>query len=316
MSATSRLFCLDTVMMDVVMVLSNIPQPGTDVLAERGLLTTGGGFNSMSSAARQGMPVVYAGRMGTGPFSALATRSLADEGISAPIPPNRDVDAGFCVVIVEDSGERTFMTSRGAEGTLQLSDLQTLDVRDGDFVLVSGYNVMYPGLAELVLEWISGLGDGVIVALDPSNRVYDIPTAYLDSILGRADWILCNETEARDLTGSDEPSVAAVMIAALTRRGDAVVRHGATGCTVVHDGSGPVVVNAFATKVVDTNGAGDTHNGVFIAELARGTTPEEAARRANAAASMAISELGPAMCPTRELIDARLTGTVESSASR
>ena len=298
-------------MMDIVMMLGSIPRPGTDVLAERGLLTTGGGFNSMSSAARQGMSVVYAGKLGTGPFSTLATHSLEEEGITAPILPNQDSDAGFCVVIVEDSGERTFMTSRGAEGTLQLTDLQMLDAGDGDFVLVSGYNVMYPGLAEMVLEWISELSDGVIVALDPSNRVSDIPATYLESILARADWILCNETEARDLTGSDEPAVAAVSIAALTRRGDAVVRHGATGCTVVHDGSGPVTVSGFATKVVDTNGAGDTHNGVFIAELSRGTAPEEAARRANAAASMAISELGPAMCPNRELIDSRLAQPAE-----
>lgn len=297
------------------MTVSNVPRPGADVLAERGLLTTGGGFNSMSSAARQGMSVVYAGKLGTGPFSTLAVRSLDDEGISAPIPPNHESDAGFCVVIVEDSGERTFMTSRGAEGTLQLNDLQALDIRDGDFVLVSGYNVMYPGLAEMVLEWIGELSDGVVVALDPSNRVYDIPAPYLETILARADWILCNETEAHDLTGSGEPAVAAVAIAALTRRGDAVVRHGATGCTVVHDGSGPVEVNGFATKVVDTNGAGDTHNGVFIAELARGTDPEEAARRANAAASIAISELGPATCPTRTLIDARIAQSAALAAS-
>jgi sugar/nucleoside kinase (ribokinase family) len=300
------LFCLDTVMMDIVMTVSRVPAAGSDVLAERGMLTTGGGFNCMSSAARQGMPVVYAGKLGTGPFSTLARQSLDAELIRAPIVSDPITDAGFCVVIVDGSGERTFLTSRGAEGALHLSDLRDLDARDGDYVLLSGYNVMYPVLAEMVLAWITGLDEGVVVAFDPSNRVYDIPSQYLQSALARADWLLCNEIEALHLTGLDSSPDSVVALGRLTGRGNAVVRHGATGCTVVHRCSDPEVVDGFAAVVVDTNGAGDTHNGVFIAELARGSAVANAARRANIAASVAISSLGPATCPTRDEIDERM----------
>jgi sugar/nucleoside kinase (ribokinase family) len=58
--------------------------------------------------------------------------------------------------------------------------------------------------------------------------------------------------------------------------------------------------------VVDTNGAGDVHNGVFLAELSRGTDVIDALRRANVAASIAIGQVGPAACPTRDVIDAHL----------
>jgi sugar/nucleoside kinase (ribokinase family) len=64
--------------------------------------------------------------------------------------------------------------------------------------------------------------------------------------------------------------------------------------------SAAVVVDGFATTVVDTTGAGDVHNGVFIAELASGHDVLGAARWANAAAAMAISKFGPATCPPRE----------------
>ena len=56
-------------------------------------------------------------------------------------------------------------------------------------------------------------------------------------------------------------------------------------------------VAGFSVVVVDTNGAGDTHSGVFLAELALGTGVIEAAQRGNAAAAVAISVLGPASCP-------------------
>lgn len=293
-------------MIDVVMTIAQLPHSGGDVLARQSLLTTGGGFNAMAAAARQGMAVVYAGKLGDGPFSTRALTSLHDEDIDAPIAAQRDLDAGFCVVMVEESGERTFLTSRGAEGALTKRDLEGLDVRDGDYVLVSGYNVMYPAMADVVLEWLGTLGDGVIVVLDPSNRVDEIAPRYLDVVLARTDWIVCNEIEALALTGLEDVSLGAHALARRVRGASCVVRHGATGCTVVDELSTPVVVAAFATEVVDTNGAGDTHNGVFIAELARGASAREAARWANAAASIAVSQLGPATCPSRENILERL----------
>jgi sugar/nucleoside kinase (ribokinase family) len=70
---------------------------------------------------------------------------------------------------------------------------------------------------------------------------------------------------------------------------------------LVKDGE-PVLVDSFNVAVVDTNGAGDTHSGVFLAELTLGTDVIEAARRGNAASAVAISVLGPASCPNRDVI--------------
>ncbi len=63
--------------------------------------------------------------------------------------------------------------------------------------------------------------------------------------------------------------------------------------------AGAIEVDSFVTRVVDTNGAGDVHNGVFAAELASGHDAFAAARWANAAAAIAVSRLGPATSPTR-----------------
>jgi pyridoxal/pyridoxine/pyridoxamine kinase len=51
-----------------------------------------------------------------------------------------------------------------------------------------------------------------------------------------------------------------------------------------------------------TTGAGDTHNGIFLAELARGESPSRAARIANAGAALATEHFGPATSPSIDVI--------------
>jgi sugar/nucleoside kinase (ribokinase family) len=294
-------------MIDIVVRIDQIPESGSDVLASEHLIATGGGFNAMSAAARQGVTALYAGRLGRGPFSTIARTSFEHDDVDEPIDADAEHDAGFCVAMIDDGGERTFITSAGAEASLRPTDLATLDVADGDYVLVSGYNVMYADSAPMVLEWIEGLSDGVVVAFDPAIRVSDVPADNLQRILERADWTLCNETEATSLTGASSLEDAVRALAARTGRRGVVVRHGESGCTVLVKDGGPILVAGFRVAVVDTNGAGDTHSGVFLAELALGTGVIEAAQRGNAAAALAISVLGPASCPTRDVVTSMIS---------
>jgi sugar/nucleoside kinase (ribokinase family) len=300
MTSTARLFCLDTVLIDVVLKVAELPERAGDALASEQLITTGGGFNAMSAAARHDVSVTYAGRLGQGPFSSIATTALEGEGIAAPIELNRDRDAGICVVLSEPDGERSFVTSPGAEATLRASDLESLDVDEGDYVLVSGYNVMYDDSSEVVLRWLAGLPQGVTIAFDPATRMVDIPKANLEAVLVLASWLLCNASEGVNLSKSDDVAESAALLASMNDRLNVVVRDGARGCVVAINHREANVVDGFDTTVVDTNGAGDVHNGVFLAQLIRGLDVLEAARWANAAAAMSISRLGPATCPTRD----------------
>ena len=65
-------------------------------------------------------------------------------------------------------------------------------------------------------------------------------------------------------------------------------------------------VPGFDVSVVDTNGAGDAHAGAFLAALAAGFPRAQAARRANAAAAIAVTRAGPATGPTASELDAFL----------
>ncbi len=85
-----------------------------------------------------------------------------------------------------------------------------------------------------------------------------------------------------------------------------VVRTGAEGCVVLAEGGEAVPVPAFPVAPVDTTGAGDTHVGAFVAALARGLEPVEAARWANAAASHVVAARGQVSPPRLEELQAIL----------
>lgn len=299
-----RLFVLDTVMVDVMMKVAALPVLGSDIRASTHLITTGGGFNVMSAAARHGMTAVYAGQLGTGPTSAIALASLRREGIDVPVGVDPDVDLGFCLVLVDDNGERTFVTSTGAELCLTLADLDSIRVDSGDYVFLSGYNLVYPEIGASVTKWIEGLDSGVIVAFDPGPRFADIPQELWRRSLARTDWLFCNTAEGLSLSAESSLDTGMGILLAMTGRGGVIVHDGAQGCRVATRKIGPTRVAGFSVDVVDTNGAGDTHNGVVLAELARGTFVLDAARRANAAAALAVGRLGPATCPTRDEVSA------------
>ncbi len=298
-----RLLYLGNVVVDIVLDVPSLPGRGGDVLASRSRLTPGGGFNVMAAAARQGLPVAYAGAHGTGPFADLARAGLAAEGIEVLQPPTPDLDTGVVVAVVEDdTAERTFVTSLGAEATLTAADLAGVTARPGDAAALSGYGLVHPSNRGALLGWLTRLPASNTVVFDPGPLVASIPADALDQVLRRADWLTCNAREAAALTGHGRPPAAlralAGRLAGDGRRGAGVlVRTGSDGCLLSSSATEPLTVPGFRVTELDSNGAGDTHTGAFIAALASGADAPQAARRANAAAAISVTRRGPATAP-------------------
>ena len=103
----TRLVFAGEALVDLLMRIPALPERGGDMLAESSSVQVGGGFNIMAAAARQGLPVVYAGGHGTGPWGDRVRSALAAEGIMVLRPPDPDADTGFDVALVEADGERT-----------------------------------------------------------------------------------------------------------------------------------------------------------------------------------------------------------------
>src|ERR1700758_3205841 len=90
-----RLVFAGEAIVDVVMRVPALPQRGGAPLATPAEISAGGGFNVMAAAARQGLPVLYAGGHGTGPWGDVVRAALAAEGIGFFRPPPPGRDTGF-----------------------------------------------------------------------------------------------------------------------------------------------------------------------------------------------------------------------------
>ena len=136
--------------------------------------TPGGGFNVLAAAARLGLRAAYAGVHGTGPLGDLARAGLAAEGTEVLQPPKPGRDTGFVVSMVDAAGERTFVTSPGAEATLTAADLAHVVAGPADAVYLSGYGLVHPANRDALLSWLARLGDGTMLFLDPGPLLRSI----------------------------------------------------------------------------------------------------------------------------------------------
>jgi sugar/nucleoside kinase (ribokinase family) len=305
----TRLVFAGEALVDLLMWVPALPERGGDMLAGSSSVQVGGGFNVMAAAARQGLPVLYAGGHGTGPWGDKVRAALAAEGIAVLRPPDPDADTGFDVALVEDGGERTFVTSLGAETLRAPGAWDAVPVRAGDAVYVSGYGLVAPDSGAILGAWASALPAGVLLFVDPGPLIADIPAAVLGPVLSRCDWWSSNKREAALLTGASDPAEAARLLIARTGRAGVIVRAGQSGCTLALRAAAGVslsLIPAPDVVAVDTTGAGDAHAGVFLAGLAAALPPAAAASRANAAAALAVTRAGPAVSPSRAELEAFL----------
>ncbi|MCC5974243.1 MAG: ribokinase [Rubellimicrobium sp.] len=302
---TGDLLQMAGVVIDVVYRIRALPRAGDEAEVLSTSVLPGGGFNAMAAARRAGMTVRHGGRLGTGPFAELAVRAMQAEGIALPKGRLAGQDQGICTVLVDDHGERTFIGGDGANGQVDAAWLADIGLGGVGTVLVSGYALAYPGSGPALGPWLAGLPQSVTLVFDPSAAVIRVPRTLLAAVGGRADWITANADEAAVLHPQATPEVAAAALAR-GRRGGALVRLGAGGCILATDHAPPEHLAGLEVRAVDTNGAGDAHTGWFIAGLADGLSPRDAALRANAAAALSTTRPGPATAPTRAELDAFL----------
>ena len=296
-----RLVSVGNVIVDVTLRVPALPERGGDVLARDTGSTPGGAFNTLVAAVRQGVASAYGGGHGTGPFGDRVRSALEAEGIDILLDPSPSADTGFDIALIDDEGERTFVTVFGAEASLSAYDLAGIrlgdnDLNEHDLVHVSGYGLLERTNAAVLAPWIATIASGHTVLVDPGPLGSDIPAEVLAPVAARADWFSCNLREALVLSGAADARDAAIALRKTWRA--VIIRLGPEGCLIAVDDDDVVHVPGFAVEAIDTNGAGDAHTGAFLAGLAAGEAPTAAALRANACAALAVTRRGPATAPT------------------
>ena len=313
----SRVIHTGQALVDVVVEVPDLPVRGQNVMAASATDYAGGAVTVLVAAARFGADCVHAGALGTGPHGDLIRTALQAEGIHASADPVPDRDTGICVVMVEPSAERTFVTTLGAERQISVESLATSEPRADDLVCVTGFSLALDSTRDPLLAWLPALAPDVVVVLDPGAAFAGLHEDVRAAMLEVTDVWSSNAEEAEELlraVGSEPPADLAGLTTAIAPllRGDAVaiVRDGPEGCAV-HVRGETTYVAGFPQTPLDTNGAGDTHTGALLAEVAAGTPWVEGCRRANAAAAIKVTRRGPESAPTAAEVDDFLGSSVQ-----
>ena len=156
-------------------------------------------------------------------------------------------------------------------------------------------------LIDLFPSSIVGLTpQGYLRNWDDQGRVSPRLWARAGQFLPRVDALIVSED---DLAGE-----SGALRSQLALPGVAVVTKGADGATLYHRGKATHLAPR-RTRVLDPTGAGDIFAAAFLVRLAETEDPHEAARYANAAASLSVEKQGIASAPEREEIEAALSDT-------
>lgn len=297
---------LGSVIGDQMMTVPHLPERGGDVLAGPVVAQAGGAFNIAAAAVRLGLDTAVVGRIGTGPIASMLVTALDGLGAQALLPRFPDGDSGTSIGFVEPDGERTFVTSAGVEQVISSDDLDSVEWRADDLVYVSGYDLVYPETGPAIAGWLDGFTPTHLL-VDPGPLVADVPSEVFDAVLAKATVLSVNEREAALL--GQNPSGPLTIWPRLARpEAIIVIRVGAEGAWLHRRGLDPLRIDSILVTPVDSTGAGDAHAGALLAHLAAGFGVEQAVRRANVAAAVAVTVRGSATGPTTAELEAAVAG--------
>lgn len=240
-------------------------------------------MNQSLALAKAGAEVYHAGCIGRG--GDALHRMLEQGGVNTDYLKRVDEIQGNAVIQVNDSGENCILLFGGSN--------QCVDARQVEETLAGfeagDYLVLQNEINELPLIVDTAYARGMNIVLNPSP--YDGKIRDVD--LGKVSWLLVNEVEMEQISGSSDPQKAWELLHSRYPQLSVVITLGKDG-SICYSGERQYRQEAYRVTAVDTTAAGDTYTGYFVAGLMEGRTLSQCMERAAAASALGVTREGAA----------------------
>lgn len=257
----------------------------------------GSAHNVAANLATLGTRTYILGSVGKGDYGEEALKNLRVQGVNTKYVTLKEGSTGISLVFLVD-GEKTVLTSRGANEFLGEKDLNPEIFRDIDTMiltsLVSPDNMLM--MKKAIME---AKNRDIAIIMNPSMSMITHRPEELKYAMRNSKVIIMNGKESQMITGkSDVESAvkelqnygAEIVIATQDVKGSLVAEGGA----IFH-------VPSYKVKVVDTTGGGDSYTAGFVHAKFKGYSTEEAVKFATAVAALNIITPGASTdLPTEE----------------
>ncbi|RYP11568.1 hypothetical protein DL765_007710 [Monosporascus sp. GIB2] len=277
-------------------------------------LIAGGAAQNTARGAQYILPpnsVVYLGGVGDDKYAAILKDAVREVGLRVEYRVDPKEPTGRCGVVITGHN-RSLCTDLGAANHYDLDHLKSPEiwklVEGAQFYYVGGYHFTVCPPAIQALGEHAAAHDKVFIVNMSAPFIAEFFKDPLDASTPYWDYVICNETEAEayakshGLANTTDIKAIAKDIANLPKANSkrarvVVVTHGTEPTVVAVQGQDDVKeypVHAIdASKINDTNGAGDAFAGGFVAGLVQGKPLETCIDMGQWLARLSIQELGP-----------------------
>lgn len=288
-SSAGSIVIVGSINIDQLVTVSRLPLTGETLFATTMAFLPGGkGANQAVAAARRGASVTMVAAVGDDINAARAMELLVSSGVDVSRVAIVKGPTGLALVTADAVGENTIVVVPGANAAM-----------DGD--LVGAHAQIIADAAVVVLQGeIPQSGIQAALAACTGRVVLNLaPVISLDlESLRRADPLVVNEHEARQLLGLLKPEITFPMddrecAQEIRKCGvtSVVVTLGARGA-VICDRIGTTSVPSPKVVALDSSGAGDAFVGALSASLARGVSLRDSVTDAVKVGAFAVQSLG------------------------
>jgi sugar/nucleoside kinase (ribokinase family) len=252
-------------------------------------------------AARMGARVRLVGVVGDDDFGDIMLRRLGERGVDVSevrVAAGRRTGSSVILVDATDATDRQILTDLGAMTQLAVDDVHDGVLADAEHLHIGSWFLHMAANEHLGERLARARQMGLSTSVDPN----DDPDRGWDSGLQRAlaevELLFCNGSEARGLSGLDDPDAAARLLLSRLAGTSArpglpavVLKLGADGARLYRR-DGTTFVRAPEVDVVDTVGAGDSLSGAVLAALLDGAPWHRALRLGVAAGALSTTRAG------------------------
>jgi len=282
---------------DMLVQPDGILQPGGDTTGRIELAPGGSAANVAVWVARAGASAGFIGSVGRDALGDLIVADLAAEGVVAHVSRTAERGTGVILALIAADGQRSMITNQGADFCLRPIDLPQAVLQQCRHVHLTAWSLFSdpPRSAAIAAAQLARTA-GASLSFDPASfqMIEQLGRDEFDTLTGDLsfDIVFPNRDEARVLSGSDDPATMALRLHEQYRGAVVALKLDADGCIVVADGHLRYTPADPVARAVDSTGAGDAFNGVFLASYLADGDLERAARRANRAGAWVVARDG------------------------
>lgn len=263
---------LGDLLLDVVVTPERAVERGSDVPGTLTFRRGGSAANTAAAFVRAGGTAALITSLGDDFWAGRLARSLRADGVTVHATRHAR-PSGRLAALIDERGERSFVTERGAADALAPADLRAGWLRDADVLHVPAYSLFNePAGTAAVQAAALGRAAAALISTDLSSvgplRTFGVRRARVRLGELAPDILFANRAEAAALLRQTGRRAWARLLdqAALV-----VVKDGVWGCRVLwHEDGATRGLDVATTRVggkVDTTGAGDAFAAGFLHSL-------------------------------------------------